>query len=151
VCIVKLWRYKYLCFLPEFHHTFSETLSTRTIHSSYNQQRMSPITTKFKALVLVSTSLASAFASGPAGGSDVDFSQHPWIAPGPNDVRGPCPGLNTYVQFPHRFLNLYLIHAPVPLPSSLANHGFLPRDGRNLTVSNVLKAGSGSLFSSSLL
>lgn len=20
---------------------------------------------------------------------------HPWIAPGPNDIRGPCPGLNT--------------------------------------------------------
>ncbi|KAF8060637.1 Chloroperoxidase [Lyophyllum atratum] len=31
---------------------------------------------------------------------------HPFIAPGPNDLRGPCPGLNT-----------------------LANHGFLPRNG----------------------
>ncbi|KAF5321470.1 hypothetical protein D9619_000406 [Psilocybe cf. subviscida] len=31
---------------------------------------------------------------------------HPWIAAGPNDIRGPCPGLNT-----------------------LASHGFLPRNG----------------------
>ncbi|KAG6809746.1 hypothetical protein H0H92_014881 [Tricholoma furcatifolium] len=31
---------------------------------------------------------------------------HPYIAPGPNDIRGPCPGLNT-----------------------LANHGYIPRNG----------------------
>ncbi|KAF9443217.1 aromatic peroxygenase precursor [Macrolepiota fuliginosa MF-IS2] len=31
---------------------------------------------------------------------------HPWKAPGPNDFRGPCPGLNT-----------------------LANHGYLPHNG----------------------
>lgn len=31
---------------------------------------------------------------------------HPWIAPGPNDMRGPCPALNT-----------------------LASHGYLPRNG----------------------
>ncbi|WOO85409.1 Aromatic peroxygenase [Vanrija pseudolonga] len=31
---------------------------------------------------------------------------HPWIAPGPNDKRGPCPGLNT-----------------------IANHGYIPRNG----------------------
>ncbi|ETS80520.1 hypothetical protein PFICI_08049 [Pestalotiopsis fici W106-1] len=34
-----------------------------------------------------------------------------WIAPGPDDSRGPCPGLNT-----------------------LANHGYLPRDGRKITL-----------------
>ncbi|KAG7088824.1 hypothetical protein E1B28_012780 [Marasmius oreades] len=44
--------------------------------------------------------------------------QHSWQAPGPNDSRGPCPGLNT-----------------------LANHGFLPRDGRNISISTILKAG----------
>ena len=33
------------------------------------------------------------------GASDtVDFSQYPWIAPTSTDVRGPCPGLNTYVS-----------------------------------------------------
>ncbi|KAL1405621.1 hypothetical protein Q8F55_009260 [Vanrija albida] len=31
---------------------------------------------------------------------------HPWIAPGPGDHRGPCPGLNT-----------------------IANHGYIPRNG----------------------
>lgn len=31
---------------------------------------------------------------------------HRWIAPGPNDIRGPCPGLN-----------------------ALANHGYFPRSG----------------------
>ncbi|KAF1831889.1 Cloroperoxidase [Decorospora gaudefroyi] len=40
---------------------------------------------------------------------------HEWMAPGPNDFRGPCPMLNT-----------------------LANHGFLPRDGRNITKDNAI-------------
>ncbi|ESK95710.1 hypothetical protein Moror_12504 [Moniliophthora roreri MCA 2997] len=46
---------------------------------------------------------------------------HSWRAPGPNDLRSPCPGLNT-----------------------LANHGFLPRNGRNITVSMILQAGFGT-------
>ncbi|KAL4803342.1 Chloroperoxidase [Aspergillus unguis] len=37
-----------------------------------------------------------------------------WKAPGPDDSRGPCPGLNT-----------------------LANHGYLPRDGRNITLDKL--------------
>lgn len=32
--------------------------------------------------------------------------QYAWVAPGPNDIRGPCPGLN-----------------------ALANHGYFPRSG----------------------
>ncbi|KAF5319741.1 hypothetical protein D9619_008874 [Psilocybe cf. subviscida] len=36
----------------------------------------------------------------------VNVPTHPYIAPGPNDIRGPCPGLNT-----------------------LANHGYIPRNG----------------------
>ncbi|EEB97652.1 hypothetical protein MPER_02989, partial [Moniliophthora perniciosa FA553] len=43
---------------------------------------------------------------------------HSWQAPGPNDLRSPCPGLNT-----------------------LANHGFLPRNGSNITIPAVLEAG----------
>ncbi|CCF47569.1 hypothetical protein CH063_04203 [Colletotrichum higginsianum] len=39
-----------------------------------------------------------------------------WAPAGPNDFRGPCPMMNT-----------------------LANHGFLPHDGRNLTQENVVK------------
>jgi hypothetical protein len=40
-----------------------------------------------------------------------------WSPPGPGDVRSPCPGLN-----------------------SLANHGFLPHNGRGLTVPILIKA-----------
>jgi hypothetical protein len=32
--------------------------------------------------------------------------EHAWVAPGPNDIRGPCPGLN-----------------------ALANHGYFPHNG----------------------
>ncbi|KAJ3559844.1 heme-thiolate peroxidase [Leucocoprinus birnbaumii] len=36
----------------------------------------------------------------------VNDAQHPYRRPGPNDMRGPCPGLNT-----------------------LANHGYIPHSG----------------------
>ncbi|KAK0110378.1 hypothetical protein ONS96_001993 [Cadophora gregata f. sp. sojae] len=39
-----------------------------------------------------------------------------WIPGGPNDFRGPCPMMNT-----------------------LANHGFIPRNGDNLTRDNVVR------------
>lgn len=39
-----------------------------------------------------------------------------WTPPGPNDLRSPCPGLN-----------------------SLANHGFLPHDGKGLTIPILIK------------
>ncbi|KAJ6554402.1 Cloroperoxidase [Mycena capillaripes] len=44
-------------------------------------------------------------------------SEHQWIAPKDTDVRSPCPGLN-----------------------SLANHGFLPRDGKNISIPMILNA-----------
>ncbi|KAJ7581778.1 Peroxidase, family 2-domain-containing protein [Mycena floridula] len=44
-------------------------------------------------------------------------SSHRWIKPGPHDLRGPCPGLNT-----------------------LANHGYLPRNGSDITGRMVLDA-----------
>ncbi|KAL7942889.1 Chloroperoxidase [Trichoderma barbatum] len=40
-----------------------------------------------------------------------------WVPPGPNDSRGPCPMLNT-----------------------LANHGYIPHSGRNITVSHIENA-----------
>ncbi|KAI1800309.1 Cloroperoxidase [Daldinia bambusicola] len=46
----------------------------------------------------------------------------PWEGPGPNDVRGPCPMLNT-----------------------LANHGFLPHDGKNIDVNTTVRALSTAL------
>ncbi|KAK4493832.1 hypothetical protein PRZ48_015017 [Zasmidium cellare] len=50
---------------------------------------------------------------GPAPEGDPRFTT--WTAPGPNDVRSPCPGLNT-----------------------LANHGFIHHDGRNMTLPHLL-------------
>ncbi|KAJ7496555.1 Cloroperoxidase [Mycena latifolia] len=44
-------------------------------------------------------------------------NNHQWIAPKATDLRSPCPGLNT-----------------------LANHGYLPRDGRNISIPMMLKA-----------
>jgi hypothetical protein len=45
---------------------------------------------------------------GLAGLAAAQFNYNDWHAPVRGDLRSPCPGLN-----------------------SLANHGFLPRDGRN--------------------
>ncbi|KAK4621380.1 Putative sterigmatocystin biosynthesis peroxidase stcC [Fulvia fulva] len=50
----------------------------------------------------------------PAPANDPRFTN--WDAPGPNDVRSPCPGLN-----------------------ALANHGFLHHDGRNMTIPHMLQ------------
>ncbi|KAF1975382.1 Cloroperoxidase [Bimuria novae-zelandiae CBS 107.79] len=44
------------------------------------------------------------------------FDYGDWREPGPDDLRSPCPGLN-----------------------ALANHGFLPRDGRNITQATLIK------------
>ncbi|KAF9265235.1 Cloroperoxidase [Marasmius fiardii PR-910] len=63
--------------------------------------------------------LAIIVACGGTGATqEVDFTAHPWRTPGPTDSRGPCPGLNT-----------------------LANHGFLPRDGKNISIPMILEAG----------
>ncbi|KAF8332681.1 Chloroperoxidase [Cantharellus anzutake] len=44
------------------------------------------------------------------------MGDHPFISPGPGDLRSPCPALNT-----------------------LANHGYIPRDGRNLHFWQLVK------------
>ncbi|KAF7366030.1 HEME-HALOPEROXIDASE domain-containing protein [Mycena venus] len=49
-----------------------------------------------------------------------DIHGHAWIAPTSTDSRSPCPGLNT-----------------------LANHGYLPRSGKNITVPEILDAALG--------
>ncbi|KAF5368724.1 hypothetical protein D9757_010423 [Collybiopsis confluens] len=66
---------------------------------------------KFFSIAFLASALAVAVKA------DVDWSAHQWQKPGPDDSRGPCPGLNT-----------------------LANHGFLPRNGQNITVQNILDA-----------
>ncbi|KAJ7167715.1 Peroxidase, family 2-domain-containing protein [Mycena filopes] len=71
------------------------------------------------ALTLVAPSLAfPAMIPRPADVSTrATLAVGDWAAPGPNDIRGPCPGLNT-----------------------LSNHGFLPRDGRNIRAIDIITA-----------
>ncbi|CAG8453007.1 16781_t:CDS:2 [Funneliformis mosseae] len=45
------------------------------------------------------------------------MENHDYQAPGPNDLRSPCPALN-----------------------ALANHGYLPRDGKNITAGQMVAA-----------
>lgn len=45
-----------------------------------------------------------------------DADTHPFVPPGPGDVRSPCPALN-----------------------NLANHGFLPHSGKGITVPQFVK------------
>lgn len=47
----------------------------------------------------------------------IDFNANPYAAPGANDCRSPCPALNT-----------------------LANHGLLPRDGKNIDYNQLKQA-----------
>ncbi len=54
-----------------------------------------------------------------------------------SDLRGPCPGLNTYV------VELCFTSSTDKRFCSLANHGFLPRDGKNITIKMVLDAALG--------
>ncbi|ESK91475.1 hypothetical protein Moror_2663 [Moniliophthora roreri MCA 2997] len=49
-------------------------------------------------LIASAVAFASARSLMPRSPHDeIDWSQHPFQAPGPDDARGPCPGLNTYV------------------------------------------------------
>jgi hypothetical protein len=66
-------------------------------HSAQAHQRFKMFKLELKSLIILAAALTSvlmADASGPGSGG-VDFSKHPYKAPGPNDLRGPCPGLNT--------------------------------------------------------
>ncbi|PWY91289.1 Cloroperoxidase [Aspergillus sclerotioniger CBS 115572] len=66
-------------------------------------------------ILLVTASLSQALAQ-------VSSHPFPWSAPGPDDVRGPCPMLNT-----------------------LANHGFLPHDGKDITEDRIVAVLNNSL------
>ncbi|KZL78054.1 chloroperoxidase-like protein [Colletotrichum tofieldiae] len=64
--------------------------------------------------VLVATAAMAANANA------AEVAAHPWLAPGASAVRGPCPMLN-----------------------SLANHGYLARDGKEISMQDLI-AGLGS-------
>ncbi|KAL8370093.1 hypothetical protein RB595_000455 [Gaeumannomyces hyphopodioides] len=77
--------------------------------------RFSSIFTLFLTAALSVEAYPSAAASSEELSVRAD-DDHSWKAPGPNDLRGPCPMVNT-----------------------LANHGYLPRDGRKLNLINLIK------------
>jgi len=68
------------------------------------------------ALLAAGAGVASAFPSAPQMPRGEPAS-NPWKAPGSGDQRGPCPGLNT-----------------------LANHGYVNRNGQGITVDMAVKA-----------
>lgn len=66
----------------------------------------------FKSIVV-----SSAVAMLPLAAQALDETTYPYEAPGATDSRSPCPGLN-----------------------ALANHGILPRDGKNIDMATLIKA-----------
>ncbi|KAJ7275950.1 Cloroperoxidase, partial [Mycena rebaudengoi] len=69
--------------------------------------------------LLAASLILAAIASTSAIPWYSNNNDHKWIAPSATDVRSPCPGLNT-----------------------LANHGYLPRDGKKISIPMILKAAS---------
>ncbi|KAM0693775.1 hypothetical protein Q7P36_007032 [Cladosporium allicinum] len=68
---------------------------------------------KFSAFIAIVGAIAPASAI-PQYLSTRDFVPQEWIAPTAGDSRGPCPGLNT-----------------------LANHGYIPRDGKDIDLKKL--------------
>ncbi|KAJ7835590.1 Cloroperoxidase [Mycena leptocephala] len=68
---------------------------------------------------LVVAAVVTADAFSPSLAPLNPGGNHDWIAPTATDVRSPCPGLNT-----------------------LANHGYIPRTGKNITIPMILNAAS---------
>ncbi|KAJ7478648.1 Cloroperoxidase [Mycena galericulata] len=64
-------------------------------------------------LILAAVTISNVNAAEVNQGSD----DHQYIAPKATDLRSPCPGLNT-----------------------LANHGYISRDGRNISIPMILQA-----------
>lgn len=61
--------------------------------------------------------VSSAVAMLPLAAQALDETTYPFQAPGTSDSRSPCPGLN-----------------------ALANHGILPRDGKNINMATLIQA-----------
>ncbi|KAK1830941.1 Peroxidase, family 2-domain-containing protein [Podospora conica] len=89
-------------------------LSLISIDSSKNRTR------KMKIFILLIVGVANV----ALGGAKPRFREprgHGWMAPGPNDSRSPCPGLNV-----------------------MANHGYLPRNSRDIDLNDIRNAVSGA-------
>ncbi|KAJ7755890.1 hypothetical protein B0H16DRAFT_1458422 [Mycena metata] len=58
-----------------------------------------------------------------------------WAAPGPNDVRSPCPGLNSLCE-----IEVFCEYECATDATTIANHGYLARDGRNIRAIDIITA-----------
>ncbi|TQN67024.1 putative sterigmatocystin biosynthesis peroxidase stcC [Colletotrichum shisoi] len=76
-----------------------------------------------------STALAATVAMSANAAAATEIAAHPWLAPDAAAVRSPCPMLN-----------------------SLANHGYLARDGRAISMADLISGlGSALHFNESLV
>lgn len=70
-------------------------------------------------------------------------TSHAYCPPQPDDKRAPCPALNTYVpsHSPFAFISYLEDDAYLLSPiHSLANHGYLPRDGKQIDAAILIRA-----------
>lgn len=70
-------------------------------------------------------------------------TSHAYCPPQPDDKRAPCPALNTYVHHLSGSLSLAFIaqgRSPCFLSNRLANHGYLPRDGKQIDAAILIRA-----------
>lgn len=97
-----------------------EHLRKRQVEEAALQERqlLSGLIGSVQALTNTVSGLLGAVANNIAGSDKRPEPGYEFKAPGPNDSRGPCPGLNL-----------------------LANHGYLPRNG-HVTFQQVLEATS---------
>lgn len=77
-----------------------------------------------KFILLTSVAIAPALAN-----------YHPWSPPGPGDGI-PKPRSNSILVLTF----LITVRAPCPVLNSLANHGFLPHNGKNIDKNTTIKA-----------
>ncbi|KAK7749979.1 hypothetical protein SLS62_008088 [Diatrype stigma] len=71
----------------------------------------------FLSLIAAAATVAALPHLGRSAEAAASSGINPWVAAGPSDSRGPCPMLNT-----------------------LANHGYLPHSGRDITVQDIADA-----------
>lgn len=81
-----------------------------------------------KSIILLTSAAATAYARPQYQTSD----PHEWIAGGPNDCN------LSLLELCSAYMLTITVRGPCPMMNTLANHGFLPRDGRNLTRYNVV-------------
>jgi hypothetical protein len=97
--------------------------------------------TIFTVLIAACVSARPQYDSNPA-------NPHEWMAPSAND----CKLIYLHaLLLDVTLLSSILVRGPCPMLNTLSNHGFLPRDGRNITKENAIKGLKGGLnFNESL-